>query len=109
MVYTSPFYFTKGAEGKQVWGGENLGLYLEALESYLEQYPDTDGIYFDGVYGRSVKNTYICCRATRELIGDERMPVSSTARFSTAVMPLGTAMTTRGLAGMCRPCTLRMK
>ena len=73
MVYTSPFYFTKGTKGKYVWLGENLGLYLGALESYLGQYPDTDGIYFDGIYGHSVKNTYICCRATREMIGDDRV------------------------------------
>ena len=35
--------------------------------------------------------------------------LSSTARFSTAVMPLGTAMTTRGPKSRPRPFTLRMK
>ena len=38
-----------------------------------------------------------------------RSAESSTARFSTAVMPEGTAMTTRGPNGVCLPCTLRMK
>ena len=34
---------------------------------------------------------------------------SSTARFSTAVMPEGTAMTTRGLTRRERPVAFRMK
>ena len=38
-----------------------------------------------------------------------RSAESNTARFSTAVIPLGTAMTTRGPMNVCRPCTLRMK
>ena len=73
MVYASPFYFTKGVGGNETYVGENVGRYLQAVEDYLKRYPDTDGVYFDGVYGKSVKNTYICCRATRELIGDDRV------------------------------------
>jgi len=55
------------------YDGKNVGLYLEELRDLLERYPGLDGIYFDGVYPRSVKNTYIVCRAVRELIGDERI------------------------------------
>ncbi|MFH0962381.1 MAG: hypothetical protein V2A58_00045 [Planctomycetota bacterium] len=73
MVYASPFYFTRGVGGNETFDGTNVGLYLQALEDYLREFPETDGIYFDGLYGRSVANTYVCCRATRELIGDERV------------------------------------
>ena len=38
-----------------------------------------------------------------------RSAESSTARFSTAVMPDGIAMTTRGPMKCFRPCTRRMK
>jgi len=73
IAYTSPFFFIKGTGGDRTYTGENLGLYLAAVADLLKRYPDLDGIYFDCVYPSSVKNTYIVCRATRELIGDERI------------------------------------
>jgi len=75
VAYASPFYFIKGlGEGKAASPtGQNVADYLACLSELLEDYPDLDGIYFDGVYPRSVKNTYIVCRATRELLGDDRI------------------------------------
>ena len=73
MAYCSPFYFTKGLGGDHTSTGENVALYLAAVRDLLERYPDLNGVYFDGVYSRSVKNTYIVCRATRELIGNDRI------------------------------------
>ncbi len=72
IAYASPFYFHKGLGG-HAYTGENMGLYLAAVADLLKRYPDLNGIYFDGVYPGSVKNTYIVCRATRELIGDDRI------------------------------------
>jgi len=73
IAYASPFYFTKATDVVRTYTGENLSLYLAAVADLLKRYPDLDGIYFDGVYAGSVKNTYVVCRATRELIGDERI------------------------------------
>ncbi len=50
--------------------------------------------------GSSTRNT---------LLAPARSALSITARRSTAVMPLGTAMTTRGRTRPPRPCTFRMK
>ena len=73
MVYASPFYFTAGLKGTNTRTGENLGLYLAAVADLLDRFPDIDGIYFDGLYMDSIRNTYACCRATRELIGPDRV------------------------------------
>ncbi len=62
MAYASPFYFVKGNAGRVSYDGKNMGLYLAELRDLLKRYPGLDGIYFDGVYLGSVKNTYIVCR-----------------------------------------------
>lgn len=73
IAYASPFYFTKGVAGEHTNTGANTGLYLEAVAKLLRDYPDLDGIYFDGVYPGSVEDTYRMCRAARALIGDDRI------------------------------------
>ena len=73
IVWASPYYFTKGLSTDQSWAGENMGAYFEAIDNIFKNHPNLDGIYFDGVYPRSVKNTYICCRAMREYLGDDRI------------------------------------
>ena len=73
IVWASPYYFTNGLSTSQSWEGENMGEYFRAIDNIFRNHPNLDGIYFDGVYPRSVKNTYLCCRAMREYLGDDRI------------------------------------
>ncbi len=89
IIYASPFYFVKGTPQEEevvhmapnfqaampaltTTTGENVGWYLEEAKKALDTL-GIDGLYFDGVYRDSVKNNYILLRATRELLGDERL------------------------------------
>jgi len=73
IAYASPFYFVKGIDRGPSGKGTNVGAYLEEVADFLKRYPTLDGIYFDGVYPGSVENTYRVCRATRALLGDEKI------------------------------------
>ena len=73
IAYASPFYFVKGIDRGPSANGTNVGAYLEEVADFLRRYPTLDGIYFDGVYPGSVENTYRVCRATRALLGDEKI------------------------------------
>jgi len=90
IVYTSPFYFVKGTplENQAVAmapnyqagvlghlhcnDGVNVDLFLAEIAKVVNQF-GVDGLYFDGIYPASVKNTYKAMRKTRELLGDDRI------------------------------------
>lgn len=90
IVYTSPFYFIKGTplQGKEIanapnfeagclgdlytMDGANVDLFLAEITKVVNDL-GVDGLYFDGIYPGSVKNTYYVMRKSRELLGDDRI------------------------------------
>jgi len=87
MVYTSPFYFTRGTPAERLatndfpggrirfgpgWPyGDNLPLFLSEIRKVVQDY-GVDGLYFDGIYSESLVQSYRLVRETRHLLGEER-------------------------------------
>ena len=87
IVYTSPSYFLKGLpqentainnfENFITWpqgtaSGENMDLFMEAITKVVKEL-DPDGLYFDGQYFENPAGLYKLARASRELLGDDKL------------------------------------
>ncbi|MHB9036991.1 MAG: family 16 glycoside hydrolase [Armatimonadota bacterium] len=85
MIYTSPGFLVKGTPKEQeartntpkpgdtyIYNptGSNADYFLAELKKVYETY-HPDGFYFDGIYMKSMANSYYVVRKTRELIGDD--------------------------------------
>lgn len=85
LVYTSPGYFLKGTplavhamnsfESFRGWpptvvDSANLGEFVQAI-TRMKQATGVDGIYFDGLYVKSVAASYQVMREARRLVGDD--------------------------------------
>jgi hypothetical protein len=86
VIYTSPFYFTRGTPHEKFatnslpvhrcgpgWGtGENLSLFLPEIRKVVQDY-GVDGLYFDNLYTESLVQSYRLVRETRKILGEERL------------------------------------
>ena len=87
IVYTSPGFFFKGLpqEDKAInsfenftnWptgttSGENMDLFMEAITKVVKEL-EPDGLYFDGQYSETPAGLYKLARASRELLGDDKL------------------------------------
>ncbi|MHB9036987.1 MAG: family 16 glycoside hydrolase [Armatimonadota bacterium] len=87
VIYVSPAFFVKGTSREDearsrvpkagetdinTITGENADIFLFELQRLYDRF-HPDGFYFDGLYPRSLVNSYYFLRKTREMIGDNGM------------------------------------
>lgn len=84
IVYTSPFYFSKGPGDNRmfddIWAdkpgkrtvayGDNMPLFLEEITRVMKEYKP-DGLYFDNVYCLNPAALYVLARNSRRIVGEK--------------------------------------
>lgn len=84
IVYTSPFYFTKGPGDNRMFQsewtpkpgkpttayGDNMPLFLEEITKVMKEYKP-DGLYFDNVYCLNPAALYALARNSRRIVGEK--------------------------------------